>query len=83
MAEITFDISEINAGLLFGDFDSNIKQIEKELNVRVSARGDVLKITGSDEAVVLTKRVFNSLCDAVSRGEALNEQNHVRHHISC
>lgn len=74
MAEITFDISEINAGLLFGDFDSNIKQIEKELDVRVSARGDALKITGSDEAVVLTKRVLNSLCDAVSRGESLNEQ---------
>ncbi len=74
MAEQTFDVSDVNVGLLFGDFDANIKQLEKEIGVTISARGGVLKITGDDGAVMLAQRVLSGLCDAVRRGETLNEQ---------
>ena len=33
---------------VFGAFDENIKQIERELNVSVISRGTELKITGED-----------------------------------
>ncbi len=74
MAECIIDVSNVNTGLLFGDFDSNIKLIEKELNVSVSARGGALKINGSEPNVALANRVVNSLVEAAERGESLNEQ---------
>lgn len=74
MLERIIDVSDVNVGLLFGDFDANIKRIEKELGVSVSARGGNLKITGDDGAVTLSERVIKSLCDAVSRGETINDQ---------
>lgn len=74
MLERIIDVSDINVGLLFGDFDTNIKQIEKELDVTISARGGSLKIYGDDQAVTLSERVLKTLCDAVSRGETLTEQ---------
>ena len=74
MAEHIFDVSDVNVGLLFGDFDVNIKKIEKEIGVSISARGDSLKISGDDGAVLLAERVLASLCDAIRRGETLNEQ---------
>lgn len=74
MSERILDVSDVNVGLLFGDFDANIKQIEKEIGVSVSARGGSLKITGDDGAVLLAERVLSCLCEAVRRGETLNEQ---------
>lgn len=74
MPEHVLDVSDINVGLLFGDFDVNIKMIEKELGVSVSARGGALKIDGDEGAVTLATRVLRSLADAVSRGEQIGEQ---------
>ena len=74
MPENILDVSDINVGLLFGDFDVNIKMIEKELGVSVSARGGALKIDGDEGAVALATRVLRSLADAVSRGEQIGEQ---------
>ena len=74
MSECIIDVSDVNVGLLFGDFDANIKLIEKELGVVVSARGGSLKITGDDGTVALGQRVLMSLAEAVKRGETLNEQ---------
>ena len=74
MSEHVLDVSEVNIGLLFGDFDANIKLIEKELGVTVSARGGSLKIHGDDGTVILATRVLKSLADAVARGEQITEQ---------
>ena len=74
MSENILDVSEVNIGMLFGDFDANIKLIEKELGVTVSARGGSLKIQGDDGTVILATRVLTSLADAVTRGEQITEQ---------
>ncbi len=74
MPESILDVSDANVGLLFGDFDTNIKLIEKELGVTVSARGGSLKITGDDGAVILATKVLSTLKDAVLRGEQIGEQ---------
>ncbi len=74
MSESIIDVSHANIGILFGDFDANIKIIEKELGISVSARGGSLKITGDEGAVALGQRVIESLADTVARGGDLNEQ---------
>lgn len=46
---------------VFGAFDENIKQIERELNVSVISRGTELKITGEDEGVSIAARAITAL----------------------
>ena len=65
MSESILDVSEVNVGLLFGDFDANIKMIEKELGVTVSARGGSVKIHGDDGTVILATKVLSSLAQAI------------------
>ncbi len=74
MSESILDVSEVNIGTLFGDFDANIKMIEKELGVTVSARGGSVKIHGDDGTVILATKVLKSLVDAIERGEQINDQ---------
>ena len=70
-----------NAIELFGSFDGNIRLIEDEYNVRITVRGDELKISGEDEAVFRAQRVIEGLLSLLNKGENLSEQN-VRYCIS-
>jgi phosphate starvation-inducible PhoH-like protein len=60
---------------LFGSFDENIKLIEKQLSVRVTCRGNELKIEGEAENTSKAYKVIESLLQFINRGEALSEQN--------
>lgn len=60
---------------LFGSFDENIRNIEKEYSVAVVSRGSDLKITGEAEGVAKAVRAINGLLSLINKGEALNEQN--------
>ncbi|MDO4731713.1 MAG: PhoH family protein [Clostridia bacterium] len=60
---------------LFGNFDKNIKLIEKEYNVSVVSRGNELKISGREQDVSKAIRVISSLLSLINRGETLEEQN--------
>ena len=64
-----------HAAALFGSFDSNIKIIEDEFNVRVHARDSELKISGDAEGVLKASKVIDSLLSLLNRGEQLSEQN--------
>lgn len=66
---------------LFGSFDENVKQIEKEFGVNVISRGSELKITGDAEQVAKATRAVNGLLSLINKGEALSEQN-VRYVLS-
>lgn len=66
---------------LFGNFDENIKIIEKEFNVKVTVRNDELKISGDEEMVFKATKVIDNLLQFIIRGENLSEQN-VRYCIS-
>lgn len=70
-----------HAVALFGSFDENIKLIEAEFSVRVTARDSELKISGEPESVMKASKVIDSLLSLLSRGEQLSEQN-VRYCIS-
>lgn len=74
MPDILIDVSSVNVGHLFGDFDVNLKLIEKELGVSIYSRGGSLKISGDDGNVALCERVINILCDEVRNNKPLSEQ---------
>lgn len=59
---------------VFGAFDENIKQIERELNVSVISRGTELKITGEDEDVSIAARAITALLAMAGRGESIGTQ---------
>lgn len=66
---------------LFGNFDENIKLIEKEYHVSIVGRDSEIKVSGEPEEVALAVRTIDSLLTLINRGEALSEQN-VRYCIS-
>ena len=71
-----------NAVSLFGSFDENIRQIEREFSVSVVSRGSELKVTGEEpENVQKGVRAVNGLLTLINRGEALSDQN-VRYVLS-
>ena len=70
-----------HAVALFGSFDENIKLIETEFSVRVTARDSELKISGEPENVMKASKAIDGLLSLLSRGEQLSEQN-VRYCIS-
>ena len=76
MFEQTINIDRMeHAVSLFGSFDENIRNIEKEYSVAVVSRGSELKITGEAEGVAKAVRAINGLLSLINKGEALTEQN--------
>ena len=60
---------------LFGNFDENIKQIEKEFSVSISAHSSEIKVKGDAENVLLAVRAINGLLTLLNKGEMITEQN--------
>lgn len=67
--QIPDDISLLN---LFGDFDSNLKLIEKAMNVKVTGRDNVIKISGEKEEEC--GEVFRILMEIAEKKEMIDEQ---------
>lgn len=53
---------------LYGISDSHLKMIEEELQVTITTRGEIIKITGEDEQVQLAALVIKSLHGLVKKG---------------
>jgi phosphate starvation-inducible PhoH-like protein len=66
---------------IFGSFDENIKQIEKEFDVTIVNRNADVKISGEQKNVKTASNVIKSLSELYTRGENINELN-VRYIIS-
>jgi phosphate starvation-inducible PhoH-like protein len=60
---------------IFGQFDTNIKKIERALGVTVVVREDQLKIIGSQSAIDGAGEVFTQLYELAKRGNVITEQN--------
>lgn len=63
------------AGNVFGNFDENVKIIEKECSVDITTRDSGIKISGSMESVEKAKRVLRALLDMARRGDNVTTQN--------
>lgn len=76
MYEQTVSIDRMEQAVtLFGSFDENIKQLEKEFGVNILNRGSDLKVAGDIEAVAAAVRAIGGLLTLINKGEALNAQN--------
>ena len=60
---------------LFGNFDSNIKFVEKEYAVTVISRGNEILVRGEPDNVAAAVRAVNGMVKMLDGGEKLNEQN--------
>lgn len=60
---------------LFGNFDENIRQIEKEFSVAVSTHSSEIKVRGEMEQVMLAVRAISGLLTLIDKGEMITEQN--------
>lgn len=77
---VQFDRMEHAVGL-FGNFDENIRLIEREFNVSIISRGSDIKVKGEPEDVAHAVMAINTLLIMLNKGEPLNDQN-VRYCIS-
>ena len=60
---------------VFGQFDANIKKIEKACEVSIVNRGDDVKISGEEKNVHKAWNVMHSLAALARKGEEITEQN--------
>lgn len=64
-----------DAILLFGNFDENIKLIEKEFNVNILNRSDDIKITGGNDGVEKSAEAITKLLEMIGKGEDVTAQS--------
>lgn len=76
MFEKTVDIERIEQIVnLFGNFDVNIKQIEKKYNVTITSHGSQIKIKGDAVDVSNALRTIECLISLINKGEQITDQN--------
>ena len=72
---VNIDVERIEDLLnLFGDFDSNIKLINKEFNVTITQHGSTIRINGDVENVIKAQRVLQTLLVSIAKGELITPQ---------
>ena len=74
--------SDESTAALFGSFDSNVKRIEREFDVRISNRnmksdiGDALLISGDADGVEKAAKTLEFLKRMSGAGETIEEQRY-------
>lgn len=73
--ELTISIPRESVSNIFGEFDHNIKNIERTLNVSVIARDGEIKIIGEHNSADKAYRVLTQLVSLASTGNTISDQN--------
>ena len=73
--ETEFPFPAEYAGNVFGQFDVNMKKIERTLHVTLIFREDRMKIIGSEEDCRRAREVIGQLLSLARRGNDITEQN--------
>jgi phosphate starvation-inducible PhoH-like protein len=66
-------VSNEEARVLFGRHDENLRTIEREFDVKVTARGENLTIGGDGKKVEKASRLFEQLLDIIRMGRAVHQ----------
>ena len=75
MIEKTIDIDRMEQAVqLFGSFDENIKELEKEYGVTILSRGTDINVSGDAEGVYNACKAIDALLSLVEKGEVINDQ---------
>ncbi len=76
MFEQSLDIEQIELLVnLFGNFDENIKRIEKRFDVSITSHSSQIKIKGEPEKVALARRTIEGLITMLKKNEQITDQN--------
>ncbi len=76
MFEQTVDIERIEQIVnLFGNFDENIKLIEKRYNVAITSHGSQIKVKGEVQSVLSAVRTLEGLITMINKGEQITDQS--------
>lgn len=75
MSEQIVSIPAEYIGDVFGNYDENIKVLEKMLDITVINRGDDVKLTGTEAAVKRAADVIKNLIRIAAKGERLDVQH--------
>ncbi len=70
-AELDFEEPAV-LGALFGQFDSNLVQLENRLGVFIAARGNRIQIEGGEDAVARARDVLKGMHNRILTGEELD-----------
>ena len=74
--EQTIDIERIEQIVnLFGNFDENIKRIEKRYNVSITSHGSQIRVKGEVLNTLSAVRTIEGLLKMINKGEQITEQN--------
>ncbi len=73
--EIIISIPREHISNVFGEFDHNIKQIERTLGISVIARDGELKIIGDESKADKAVRVIEQLVNLAKNGNTISDQN--------
>lgn len=73
--EVSLRVPTEQMANVFGQFDANIKKIERALGVTIIVREDQLKIIGNEAAINGAAEVFGQLTKLAERGNIITEQN--------
>ena len=68
-----FPVEHLEPIALLGHNDSNLRQIERTLPVRITLRDGTITISGEDEAVSTASRAFEEMVDLAERGRVVEE----------
>lgn len=72
---VNIDVPVEHMRNLFGEFDSHIKKIEKQLQVAIVDRDGAVRISGEHEAAERAARIVQELLALSKRGAVLEEQS--------
>ena len=74
--EQTIDIERIEQIVgLFGNFDENIKRVEKRYNVVITSHGSTIRVKGEILNVMSAVKTLEGLIKMVNKGESITDQN--------
>ncbi len=73
--EKVVEIRNENISNVFGQFDKNVKKIEKEYGVKIVNRGEGVKVVGDKVSCDKAYNVLQSLNNIAEKGEVIGDQN--------
>ena len=75
VAQAVMEIPAAHQLNVFGQFDCNIKKIERAFGVTFVNRGETIRLSGTEEAVGKARSVVDTLLELSRRGNTVTEQN--------
>ncbi|MGJ9457003.1 PhoH family protein [Oceanobacillus sp. CF4.6] len=76
LTEIDLHLTSTNEALaLFGTNDKHLKQLETQLDVSIVTRGEVVSVSGTDEAISLVQDILLTLLNVIRKGQSISERD--------